>query len=171
MDGKIEKIEDKNEEDDDDEELINAKNILSFKIKKFKKRKINKSKNIKRIFKNEYFNYPTLFCIIIIILLLYIIVKFCISNINNLEDKQGNKNDNANENKFFINNIYNKENSDFDDLEESYEKGLNFINKNVEGILIEANIKNISDNPQISVIIPVYNSRDIILRSVRSIQN
>ena len=165
MNDKIEQIENKN----DDDELINTKNILSFKIKKFKNTKINKSKNLNIINKIENFNYPALLCVIIALLSIFLI--FSISNKKNLNEDKKNFSSNNNKKNFPINNIFNIKELAFDNIKISYEKGLDFINKNVDGILIEPNIKNISANPQISAIIPVYNSRDIILRSIRSIQN
>ena len=68
----------------------------------------------------------------------------------------------------------------FDNIETSYKKAIPFIQKNMKGTLEPIN-NNTNDNnnnlkkdaeiPLVSAIIPVYNSRNIINRSIRSIQN
>ena len=61
----------------------------------------------------------------------------------------------------------------FDNITISYNKAIPFIKKNIEGKL--DSIYNSTNNheiiPLVTAIIPVYNSKDIILRSIRSIQN
>ena len=59
----------------------------------------------------------------------------------------------------------------FDNREESFNKAKNFLNKTIEGILLHE-IPSVSfENPLVSAIIPVYNSRRYIGRAIKSIQN
>ena len=67
-------------------------------------------------------------------------------------------------------NIYNEE--IFDSLYESFNKSREFLDKSMRGILIQDKDKfKSSENPKISVVIPVYNSQEFIDRSIKSIQN
>lgn len=67
-------------------------------------------------------------------------------------------------------NIYKK--YTFDTLASSYNKSKEFINLNINGILInnKTDFKS-NQNPLVSVIIPIYNSQNFIYRTIKSIQN
>ena len=65
--------------------------------------------------------------------------------------------------------IYKKET--FDGLEASFKKAKSFLKNNMEGILLNNEPFIESTNPKVSAIIPVYNSRKIINRAIKSIQN
>ena len=91
-------------------------------------------------------------------------------NIKNKTEKQPNnktKEENILERK--KEDIYKKE--VFSSREEAYRKGKYFLNNNEKGILLHEIPKNISDNPIASAVIPVYNSKNYILRAIRSVQN
>ena len=66
-----------------------------------------------------------------------------------------------------------KEELIFDNISVSYNKAIPYIQKNIEGKLdsIYNNTNSEEIIPLVSAIIPVYNSKSIILRSIRSIQN
>ena len=67
-------------------------------------------------------------------------------------------------------NIYKE--SNFSSIEESYSKAKNFIDKNLNGILInDKNEFKDNENPLVSVIIPVYNAEKYINNAIKSIQN
>jgi len=116
------------------------------------------------------------------------------------ENKQNNTNLYINENKDIKdksnnqkekeqNNIeYNKENKNtkngnntqkekpeeviFKTLHESFNSAKDFLDNGIKGILIQDKQKFIlSENPLVSVVIPLYNCKKIILRALRSIQN
>ena len=60
----------------------------------------------------------------------------------------------------------------FDTRNDSFKKSKDFLDKCIKGILI--NDKNnfiLSENPKVSAIIPVYNSKNFISRAIKSIQN
>ena len=60
----------------------------------------------------------------------------------------------------------------YDDRNTSFKKAYNFLIKCLEHKLIHNITKNISvENPQVSAIIPVYNSKNYINRCIKSIQN
>ena len=91
-------------------------------------------------------------------------------NIKNKTEKQPNnktKEENILERK--KEDIYKKE--VFSSREEAYRKGKYFLNNNEKGILLQEIPQNISDNPIASAVIPVYNSKNYILRAIRSVQN
>jgi len=60
----------------------------------------------------------------------------------------------------------------FDTRNDSFKKSKDFLDKCIKGILI--NDKNnfiLSENPKVSAIIPVYNSKNFISRAIKSMQN
>ena len=59
----------------------------------------------------------------------------------------------------------------FDSYIDAFNKAKDFINNNINGILINKQNLKLFKNPRISVIIPCYNCRDFVLRTIRSIQN
>ena len=62
----------------------------------------------------------------------------------------------------------------YDDINNSYKKASTFLDKCLKNILIQdinEIKKNYSDNPKISVIVPVYNSEKLVYRCIKSIQN
>ena len=58
----------------------------------------------------------------------------------------------------------------YDSLEESCRNANYYIKKSYEGLLFKNNFE-LSNNPQISVVMPVYNSKNTIKRALTSIQN
>ena len=66
-----------------------------------------------------------------------------------------------------------KEELIFDNISTAYNKAIPYIQKNLKGELDPININSDSQetNPLVSGIIPVFNSKSIILRSLRSMQN
>ena len=95
------------------------------------------------------------------------------SEINTFDD-----NNNNNENEKIIENeefkqrekdIYKEE--VFDPREISFLKAYYFLKKSLNGILINQQSFILSENPKVSVVIPIYNCRYIISRAIKSIQN
>ena len=58
----------------------------------------------------------------------------------------------------------------FDNRMQSFKKAKPFLESCLKGEIINKNV-NISETPKVSAVIPVYNSKNIILRAIRSIQN
>jgi len=78
-----------------------------------------------------------------------------------------NKNDGIKPNK---DTVYSEEK--FDSYIEAFNKSRNFLDKNMKGILIEKiHHPTSKNNPKISAVVPCYNCKDYLLRSIRSIQN
>ena len=59
----------------------------------------------------------------------------------------------------------------FESYLDAFNNAKDFINNNLQGILLNNNILNASKNPKISVIIPCHNCQGNILKTIRSIQN
>ena len=60
----------------------------------------------------------------------------------------------------------------FDSIKDSYNKAKDFIEKGIKDIYIQNKEKfKLTENPKISSITPVYNSKDFISRAIKSIQN
>ena len=60
----------------------------------------------------------------------------------------------------------------FPSLQESFNKAKNFLDKSSRGILLNDKSKFISsEHPLVSAIVPVYNSRNLVNRAIKSIQN
>ena len=59
----------------------------------------------------------------------------------------------------------------FDDYIEAFNEAKDFINYNIKGILINKQEIRLYKKPKVSVVIPCYNCKDFILRTIRSIQN
>ena len=72
-----------------------------------------------------------------------------------------------------LNNIHdNKNNGEkFDSYEVAFNKAKEFINNNIKGLLMNTEKVKISKNPNISIVIPCYNCKKFILRTIRSVQN
>ena len=67
-------------------------------------------------------------------------------------------------------NIYKEEK--FDSLHVAYSKAKDFLDKCMKGILIQDKNKFVStENPKVSAVIPIYNSKRFISRAIKSIQN
>ena len=69
-----------------------------------------------------------------------------------------------------IKSIYEKENFYYS-YQESYNKAKEFIKNNINGLLINTEKVQLSQKPNVSVVIPCYNCSKYILRAIRSIQN
>ena len=147
----------------DEDELMNTKNILSIKKRKFSGKKTKlKSNNLNILIKMKYIYYPIIICIGFTLFILILRKLFKRAKNTNLIDLNI-----ISENQTYS---LNTEELIFDNISVSYEKAENYIKKNVEGVLLNKS-NYLSENPKVSAIIPVYNSKDIILRSIRSIQN
>ena len=59
----------------------------------------------------------------------------------------------------------------FDSYDVAFNKAKEFINNNINGLLMSIEKSKISKNPNISIVIPCYNCKKFILRAIRSIQN
>ena len=96
----------------------------------------------------------------IIILSLFIVLLFFLNSNKNKSDKIKPNNKS----------IYSDEK--FDSYIEAFNKSRSFLDKNMKGILIEK-IQHpiLKNNPKISAVVPCYNCKDYLLRSIRSIQN
>ena len=100
---------------------------------------------------------------IIILFFLYIIIQKIGGNEEDEdEDEDGNyKPDNKS--------IYYEEK--FDSIQEAFNKSKEFINNNINGVLINTEKVELPKKPKVSVVIPCCNCSKYILRSIRSIQN
>ena len=101
---------------------------------------------------------------IIILFFLYIIIQKIGGNVDyeEDEDEDGNyKPDNKS--------IYYEEK--FDSIQEAFDKSKDFINNNINGVLINTEKVELPKKPKVSVVIPCCNCSKYILRSIRSIQN
>ena len=65
--------------------------------------------------------------------------------------------------------IYYQEKFDF--YKDAFNKAKDFIDMNIKGILINTDKAKLSKKPKASVVIPCYNCRKYILRTIRSVQN
>ena len=85
------------------------------------------------------------------------------------EEKEEQKEEEEEEIKPKNEDIYKKEY--FDGFETSFRKARGYLESNMRGELLNKKPFINSNHPKVSGIIPVYNSQDVIIRSVRSIQN
>jgi len=67
--------------------------------------------------------------------------------------------------------IISEEELKYDSLFTAIERSVNFVNKTLQGILLSDTTFKSSENPLITVVIPVYNCEKTITRAIRSIQN
>ena len=67
--------------------------------------------------------------------------------------------------------IISEEELKYDSLFTALERSVNFVNKTLQGILLSDTTFKSSENPLITVVIPVYNCEKTITRAIRSIQN
>ncbi len=74
--------------------------------------------------------------------------------------------------KIIANNIGNYKEYIFESLNESFKNSKSFLNKTLEGILInELDDFKLSEKPEVSAICPIFNSQNFITRTINSIQN
>ena len=85
------------------------------------------------------------------------------------EEKEEQKEEEEEEIKPKNEDIYKKEY--FDGFETSFRKARGYLESNMRGDLLNKKPFIKSNHPKVSGVIPVYNSQDVIIRSVRSIQN
>ena len=159
--------------------LLNIKQNIHIKIKKKYRPKIKKDKKI---------NVLILFSIFIFIFLLLLLIKNKHkANINTISEmKEVNKTLLEDSylinsiNKSILNNtnitindslIISEEEVKYDSLFNAWERSVNFVNKTLQGILLSNTTVKLSDNPLVTVVIPVYNCEKTITRPIRSIQN
>ena len=109
---------------------------------------------------NKYF---VIFILVVILLIIILLVKKLIFN-QHFENK-----DNFEDIKPSNESIYFEEK--FDDYKEAFNKAKDFIDKCMNGVLINKEKIRPSENPKISADITCYNCKDYILRAIRSIQN
>lgn len=159
--------------DKENEELMKINNILKIKKYSLPKNKI-KSNYIKFIINIKKYIYLIIFLNIIFIIFLFIFLYKKTNKKKDYTEPELNKNfqnKNFSLNTNFSNQTYMEE-LIFDNITTSYEKAFDFLTKAINGYLVSPNnFTSSSDNPLISAIIPVYNSKNYILRSIRSIQN
>ena len=109
-----------------------------------------------------------------ILILSYIIIKAInFKNKINSEDKVEYKLEEEDEDENYkpdIKSIYEEENFYYS-YQESYNKAKEFIKNNINGLLINTEKVQLSQKPNVSVVIPCYNCSKYILRAIRSIQN
>jgi hypothetical protein len=149
---------------------------------------LNIKQSIQKIKKYKKINFWIMILIVIfILLLLFALIKNKKSKVNNeifemtinktlLEDS----NLNNSINRSILNNInitindtlyISEEELKNDSLFNALERSLNFVNKTLQGILLSNTNFKSSENPLITVVIPVYNCEKTITRAIRSIQN
>jgi glycosyltransferase involved in cell wall biosynthesis len=152
-------------EEKDDESLIKMKNVLSYKVKILSDKKVKaKFKKVTPDFKNLL--GPTIFCFLFVLVIIVLILHFKKAK-NKVEMKNAKLNTKLNTTKEEL--VFN--NITFNNITISYQKAQDFLNKAISGTLLNKTNYVESDAPKVSAIIPVYNSKGIILRSIRSIQN
>ena len=109
-----------------------------------------------------------------ILILSYIIIKAInFKNKINSEDKVEYKLEEEDDDENYkpdIKSIYKEENFYYS-YQESYNKAKEFIKNNINGLLINTEKVQLSQKPNVSVVIPCYNCSKYILRAIRSIQN
>jgi len=152
--------------DQDNENLIKMKNVLSYKIKILSNKK-HKS-NFKRITPSFRKLFSTTFCIIFLFLCIFLIIIIFKSKKNNIINNIKLRKENI-----FKNILVNETTNEliFDNISTSFQKAQDFLNYAIKETLLNKTNYISSEKPEVSAIIPVYNSKDIILRSIRSIQN
>ena len=125
--------------------------------------------------KKSFIKYIIIFISFLFILILsYIIIKAInFKNKINSEDKVEYKLEEEDEDENYkpdIKSIYKEENFYYS-YQESYNKAKEFIKNNINGLLINTEKVELSQKPNVSVVIPCYNCSKYILRAIRSIQN
>ena len=143
-------------------------------IDNIEKGKITLIENIK-LRKKSFIKYIIIFISFLFILILsYIIIKAInFKNKINSEDKVEYKLEEEDDDENYkpdIKSIYEKENFYYS-YQESYNKAKEFIKNNINGLLINTEKVELSQKPNVSVVIPCYNCSKYILRAIRSIQN
>ena len=125
--------------------------------------------------KKSFIKYIIIFISFLFILILsYIIIKAInFKNKINSEDKVEYKLEEEDDDENYkpdIKSIYEEENFYYS-YQESYNKAKEFIKNNINGLLINTEKVQLSQKPNVSVVIPCYNCSKYILRAIRSIQN
>ena len=143
-------------------------------IDNIEKGKITLIENIK-LRKKSSIKYIIIFISFLFILILsYIIIKAInFKNKINSEDKVEYKLEEEDDDENYkpdIKSIYEEENFYYS-YQESYNKAKEFIKNNINGLLINTEKVELSQKPNVSVVIPCYNCSKYILRAIRSIQN
>ena len=142
------------------------KNIRLIKGKKASFYKFNRKKNkkLREIIFYKYKNKLSLFKCFILLLIIFFIFALEVSILM------------GNESMILISTIFQKKEEkyefEFDSLELSFNKSLDFLKKCMNGKLDYkiTEFKSI-DNPKLSVVIPIYNCEKLITRLIRSIEN
>ena len=180
----------------DEDEEIKYKSIFA----NFKKNKSKKLKNkiCKKILLEKFNLKKCLFLLIFILILFLILIEFFsdynnkyINNIykilqNIANSKSINNITETNTDNKTIEEIEEEEEKEeeikpnkediykeekFDSLNEAFKKAKDFLDKSMKGILLNKPPFISSENPKISAIIPLYNSKNFISRAIKSIQN
>ena len=149
---------------------------------------LNIKQSIQKIKKYKKINFwITIWIVMFLLLLLFVLIKNKKSKVNNeifemtinktlLEDSYLNNSINRsilNNTNITINDtLYiSEEELKNDSLFNALERSINFVNKTLQGILLSNTTFKSSENPLITVVIPVYNCEKTITRAIRSIQN
>ena len=154
-----------------DQEEEDFKNIdKSIYYNKRKKVKIIKQKIINNNCFKKFHIFNSSFLLIVIFLFFYILIKIIIGKIfNNIKSKIDEKEEDNNDHPK-KDDIYKEEK--FDSINKAFEKAKDFLNKCMNGILIQDKNKfKLNEHPKISVVIPLFNSINFISRAIKSIQN
>ena len=122
--------------------------------------------------KKSFIKYIIIFISFLFILILsYIIIKAInFKNKINSEDKVEYKLEEEDDDENYkpdIKSIYKEENFYYS-YQESYNKAKEFIKNNINGLLINTEKVQLSQKPNVSVVIPCYNCSKYILRAIRS---
>ena len=164
----------KNEEDELKKEyILSINNNVHDKSKKILYGQINQKECLK------YFIYIIFLTMGLFILIFIIEIIVNIQSIIeldifqlvkiNIEETNQDKNDKNEEFKGEKEDTY--INEVFSSREHSFEKARDFLDKCMKGILLQKVPLNESENPKVSIVIPVYNSKNLINRAIKSIQN
>jgi glycosyltransferase involved in cell wall biosynthesis len=161
------------------EEEENLKKLNENNINNHKKISIKKKIILKCFFKT--FTLLKCFIFFVIFSIFFLIIDYSFSKINtkiiyniatiiNSLNKNINATDNKGEEEYTQKekDIYKEEK--FDNRIQSFKKAKPFLESCLKGEIINKNV-NTSETPKVSAVIPVYNSKNIILRAIRSIQN
>ena len=153
---------------ENEEKIIEMSNFSNYKLISEKGKNHKKFEEIKLSNKNNFL--LLLFFLILLIFLLIIILISIVAKINSEKNQKEKEQKEKNEEKSKVEEpkeYYKDENEKLEELK----KAKIFFESCMKGELINKNNFTKKENPDISVVIPVYNSQNIIKPVIRSIQN